>query len=245
MISVAGVFSVTARCLGYDVASTTDVLVNAGETTSVDFSLVSIAIPPVVSNVETDLTYPPAVGTAVPIDFAVNSQSSTYSRWYARSGIGSASPGRWQMLADWTMNKTAHTWSPDSESCYVVLAHVGETANSDDFHQVGMTIETQGNSADPILITEITVNMSNPQPSGIPITINSTATGGSGQLYYKYFYRLENGTWIEIGSWRTDGSMTWTPPQEGYYTIVVHVSDDNTAPSNPLNQAGMTCIIGE
>jgi len=143
------------------------------------------------------------------------------------------------------MNNNAITWSPESDNRYLVLAWVADTANSTNFHQAGLIFETQGNSANPIQITTMTTDMTYPQSRGTPINLNTTANGGSGQLYYKYFYRLGSGGWNEIGGWSTNGSATWTPQQAGVYTIVVHVSDDNSVSSNPLNQAGMTCTIGE
>ena len=96
-------------------------------------------------------------------------------------------------------------------------------------------------------ITGMTTTIADPHPSGNPITLDTTAAGGSGQLYYRYFYRLGTSgpDWIPLGPWNTTGNGTWTPTGNGLYTIVVHVSNDNTVESNPLVQAGMTCTIGE
>ena len=95
----------------------------------------------------------------------------------------------------------------------------------------------------PIQIIEFTADLDYPQPTGTPITLNATAGGGSGQLYFKFLYRLHLGGWTEVGEWNADGEATWTPQQGGLYTIVVHVSKNNTVATNPLNQAGMTFAI--
>ncbi len=196
--------------------------------------------------IETNLTSPPVAGASVQITFTPCVQSNLYYRWHSRAGVGSASPGSWQTPANWTMNYNVLTWSPSTDNRYVVLAHVADTMNSTNFHQIGLIFETQGNSTNPIQITGMTTTITYPQSSGTPITLSSTATGGSGQIYYKYFYRLGTaGAWNELGPWSPNGNATWTPRQDGFYTLVLHVSNDNSVPSNSLNQAGMTCSIGQ
>ena len=123
---------------------------------------------------------------------------SVYYKWYSRSDIGTTNPGTWQELTNWSMDNHALTWSPESDNRYLVLAHVAETAESTTFHQAGLIFETQGNSANPIQIIAMTTDIAYPQSSGTPISLNTTATGGSGQLYYKYLYRLGSGGWTEF-----------------------------------------------
>jgi hypothetical protein len=144
------------------------------------------------------------------------------------------------------MDYNSLNWSPASDNWYVVLAYVADAADSTAYHQIGLAFETQGNSANPIQITGMTTDMTYPQSTGTAITLNTTASGGGGQLYYRYFYRLgTTGTWNALGPWNTDGTGTWTATEEGIYTIVVHVSTDNSIESNPTVQAGMTCTISE
>ena len=136
-------------------------------------------------------------------------------------------------------------WSPASDNRYLVLAWVAESAAATAVHQIGLTLETQGNSTNPIQITGLTTSMGDPHPRGNPITLSTTATGGSGQLYYKYFYRTASGGWNELGGWNTNSNATLSPSSSEEYTIVVHVSDNPTIANNPLTQAGMTCTIGQ
>jgi len=193
--------------------------------------------------IETDLTNPPTVGANVQITFTPSVQSTLYYKWYSKTGTA---PGGWQTPVNWTMNYNSLNWSPTGDNWYVVLAYVADAADSTTYHQIGLTFETQGNSTNPIQITGMTTNLAYPQSSGTPITLNTTATGGSGQLYYKYFYRLgTTGSWTTLGPWSTNGNGAWTPQQAGFYTIVVHVSNDNTITGNSLVQAGMTCTIGD
>ena len=92
------------------------------------------------------------------------------------------------------------------------------------------------------VIGEVT-DMRYPQSTGTAINLNTSATGGTGPLYYKYFSRLGEGEWVVIREWDVSSSGIWTPPQAGTYTVVVWVSDDTTVTNPPL--AGMTCTIGE
>jgi len=203
-------------------------------------------IPFNVTGITTDLITPPAAGNTVQITFTASSASNSYCRWLSTSDLGNPKPWNWQTLANWTMNNNIVTWSPTSDGLYLVLAHVAEVANGTTFHQVGLIFETQGNSATPIQITGMTTNLSYPQSTETPITLSTTATGGSGQLYYRYFYRLgTTDAWTALGPWNTDASGTWTPAEDGLYTIVVHVSNDNSVENNPSVQAGITCTIGE
>jgi len=116
--------------------------------------------------------------------------------------------------------------------------------SSENYHQAGLSIETSGNSANPIQITEFTTELSYPQSSGTAINFDTKASGGSGTLYYRYYYRrLPNGQWTEIRGYDTSSSCAWTPFQEGVYVVVAWVTD------NPLGDtfstAGLTCTIEE
>jgi len=97
----------------------------------------------------------------------------------------------------------------------------------------------------PVVITDFTTGMTYPQSSTTPITLSTTAFGGrTGFLYYRYLYRKGvSGVLTEIRSYETDRELTWTPPEPGFYTVVVEVTD------NPLRStyatAGITCTIGE
>jgi len=197
------------------------------------------------TNIATNLNGPPVAGNEVQITLTASASSNVFYRWYARSGFLSQNPGSWQTLeADWSTNNSI-IWTPGSDNRHVVLAWIGDATNRSSRYQAGLTFETEGYSANPLQITAMSSTISFPQPTGTPITLNATAFGGSGTIYYKYFSKWENGGWSEIGPWSADGSATWTPSEDGFYTIVVHISEDNSISSNPFNQAGMTCTIGQ
>jgi hypothetical protein len=244
IISATGICTVSASMDGYESCSQSSVVVPPGGEVTVDFSLMPLTSPNMRS-IHTNLTAPPSSGANVQITFTPCTQSDVYYRWYSRAGIGTANPGSWQMLADWSMNNNGMAWSPSSENCFLVLAHVAGAANSGAFHQIGLTIETSGNNSNPIQITGMTTTMADPQPRTTPITLSTTATGGSGPLSYKYFCRLGSGGWNELGGWKNNSNVTWTPASGGEYIIVVHVTDNPSVASNPLVQAGMTCTIGQ
>jgi len=242
MVAVAGVFTVTAVSLGYDREDIGNVTLSSGGTVTVDLALTPVMIPFNVNGVRTNLIAPPRVGATVQITILLTrSQSNPHYRWLWNTIPFAA----WQTLADWAIFNDSEPWSPPSENRFVVLAHAAEVGETTDFHQGGLLFETDGNSASPIQIREFTTDIDYPQHTGTPITLNATAGGGSGQLYFKFFYRLNLGGWMSVGDWTEDGQDTWTPQQAGFYTIVVHISEDNTVVNNPLSQAGMTFAIEE
>jgi hypothetical protein len=244
MVAPAGQCTLSAVMDGYQAYSQSGVTVTSGQDVTVNVTLMPLSAPNM-RTISTNLTTPPAAGSSVQITFTPATQSDVSYRWYSRAGIGTSNLGNWQQLADWTTNNNAMNWSPATNNRYLVLAWVAESASSTAVHQIGLTFETQGNSTNPIQITGMTTTMADPHSSGTPITLNSTAVGGTGTLYYKYFYRIGSGGWNELGAWNANSNATLTPPSSGEYTIVVHVSDNPSVASNALTQAGMTCTIGQ
>jgi hypothetical protein len=242
MVGVAGVFTVSAQSLGYERQDIGNVTVNTGETVTVDLALTPVMIPFNVSGVRTNLLGPPQVRATVQITVLITrSDSSPHYRWLANTVPFTV----WETLADWAIFNDNEPWSPDSDNLYVVLAHAAEVGETTDFHQGGLLFETEGNSTDPIQILEFTTDLDYPQQLGTAITLNATAGGGTGTIYFKFFYRLHSGGWTAVGDWNEEGEATWTPQQAGFYTIVVHISEDNTLLDNGSKQAGVTFVIEE
>ncbi|MFH0813304.1 MAG: C13 family peptidase [Pseudomonadota bacterium] len=206
---------------------------------------VSQQVPLNVSALATDLTGSPAVNTPVTITFTAQGSTSgnLYYQYLLASGYQTQNYGNWQILKDYS-NENFLTWSPTTDDHYVIVAYVAQEMNSQIFHQAGLSIETQGNSASPIQITELTTTMGYPQSTGTAITLDTTATGGNGQLYYKYWYcKGIGGTRNVIRDYSTSSSCTWTPNEDGFYTVVVWVSDNQSETEYSI--AGMTCTIGD
>jgi hypothetical protein len=165
-----------------------------------------------------------------------------YQFWKA-SGYQTANYGNWQLLKDWSTDNTLN-WTPTAEGHYVIVAYVSANRADNIFHQAGLSVETQGNTAQPIAITSLTTTMTYPQSRWSGLTFHTTATGGSGPLSYKYWYQKGiGGAWNVIRDYSTASSCTWTPPDSGFYTVVVWVTDDvqETEPSI----AGMQCNVEE
>jgi len=91
-------------------------------------------------------------------------------------------------LGGWVTNNSV-TWTPATEDHYIIVAYITHDPNADTYHQAGLSIETSGNSANPIQIVNFSTDIDYPQASGTAITIDTTATGGSSPLYYRYYYR--------------------------------------------------------
>ncbi|MFH0812980.1 MAG: NHL repeat-containing protein [Pseudomonadota bacterium] len=141
----------------------------------------SQTIPLNVSSLDTDLIGPPSVNTPVTVTFSAQGTTSGnlyYQYWLAR-GYQTADYGHWQKLKDWSSDNFI-LWTPTTNDHYVMVAYVAQEMNSQIFHQAGLGIETQGNSTNPIQITELTTTMGYPQGTGTAITLNTTAFGGNG-----------------------------------------------------------------
>jgi len=198
-----------------------------------------------VSGISTDLTGPPAAETLVEIAFTTQGETggTLYYRYYQASGYQTQNYGNWQELRNWSTDNSL-TWFSFRDDHYIIVLHVTDDTTSENYHQAGLTIETSGNSANPIQIIDFTTDIDYPQSSGTAISFDTTATGGSGPLNYRYYYRKGvRGQWIEIQVYSTDNSCTWTPTEDGLYVVVVHVTDDISG--SVFSTAGMTCTIGE
>ena len=127
------------------------------------------------------------MGEIVTITFPTSGVASPFARTFYKywlwSGYQTPDFGNLQMLQDWST--ASLLWTPMAEDHYAILAWATDNVNSGNFHQAGLSIETAGNSADPILITRLTSDISYPQTAGTAVNLNTTATGGSGTLYYK------------------------------------------------------------
>ena len=165
-------------------------------------------IPINVVGISANLTSSPAAGDNVTITLTVRDQlpsSDGFYKWWLASGYQTPNYGNWQPLQNWTQNASSFTTTlPNTDDHYVIVAHIAEQANNTTFHQAGLTLETQGNSPNPIQITALTTDMNYPQPSGTPINLSTTATGGNASLQYKYWYQLSNGPWTSIRDWDTN-----------------------------------------
>ena len=201
------------------------------------------AIPGNVSTITTNLTGAPHTNDQVQVSFqAQGVGASLYYQYWVASGYQTTHYGNWQLIKPWSTD-TAVTWTPNTDDHYVLVVWVADNPGSQIYHQAGLSVETGGNTSNPIQILTLTTDMGYPQPVSTPINLSTSATGGNGLLYYKYFSRPGEGGWTVIREWAANNVTTWTPGQAGTYTVVVWVSDDTTATEPPL--AGMTCMIGE
>jgi hypothetical protein len=207
------------------------------------------AEPPTLNRIVTSLNAPPTVGSSITLTFIpASATASPLYRYWVASGYQTSHYGNWQMLKDWSADPTL-TWTPTSDDNYVVVVHVAQPWDRGDFQQAGLSIETRGNSTNPVQIRGLTTDLHYPQPVNSPIHLN-VATGGGAifsrapQLYYKYWYcKGIGGTWNVIQDYSTSKNCTWTPVEAGLYTLVVWVTDN---PSNAkYSIIGMTCTIGE
>ena len=196
-----------------------------------------------VTSISTNLIAPPTTSQNTQLTFtAVGRESTRYYKYWVASGYQTSDYGNWQLVKDWSFD-TSVTWSPPGDGHYVLVAWVTDDPSSEIFQQAGLSVETRGNRPHPVVIKELTTDMSFPQSSGTMVTLTTKAAGGSGPLLYRYWYKKEGGSWQMIRDYAASSSCSWTPAEDGGYTVVVWVTDDPSVGEPPI--IGLTCTIGD
>ena len=209
---------------------------------TVDFNLTPVPVNP--TAIDIDLSTSPAVGTPVNILFeSAGDNALLYYKYWQASGYQTPQYGNWQLLRNWVTDTTL-SWTPAADGHYVIVAYVTNDTASGGYHQVGLSVETQGNREHPNMISKLQTDLGYPQPKGRAVNLNTTATGGDQPLSYRYWEKKEpGGEWITIQNYSSESSCTWIPDESGVYIVVVWVTDDTSVAEPPI--AGMTCTIGE
>jgi len=235
----SGVFDLTINAQGYP-PTTKRVSLASGESKTLNITLGQLRSTFTISGLVSDATDVVSVGTAVKFTAQTEGDGTplSYKFWVA-SGYGTQSYGNWQVIQEYSANN-ACTWTPLTEGNYVVVAWVADDPASQNYQQVGMSLNTRGFSSQPIQILNLTSTTNHPVQVGAPITFTSQVSGGGGPIEFQYWI-YDGAQWQSIQAYSTTNTCTWTPRQAGSYIIVVWVSDTQATQDPPL--AGWTLSV--
>jgi hypothetical protein len=84
----------------------------------------------------------------------------------------------------------------------------------------------------PLTLTNLTANLTAPQPVGTPITFTATATNGTAPYSYKWWV-FDGASWRVLQNWSASNTHTWTPSvaNSGYRVAVWVRNAGSTADS--------------
>jgi hypothetical protein len=81
----------------------------------------------------------------------------------------------------------------------------------------------------PLALTALTANRTAPQPTGTPITVTATVTGGIAPHQYKWWV-YDGANWFVTRNWDTGNTWTWTPTvANSGYRVAVWVRNATTS----------------
>ena len=212
------------------------VFLMSGESLTCYATVTSPALNP--KGLSTTLARVPQIGTPLSLTVTTEGTAPAYYRFFVGEDYGAS----WNEIQGWSTDSSC-TYTPTREGNYVVVAHVTDSAQGENYGQAGFSFATAGHGEAGVVVTGITSDLTYPQIKGSPITLTAQAVGG-GTIYYK-FWHSEGTSWKVIHNWATSNTTTWTPDNAGDYTVVVWASQtpDDTIPHPPI--AGFTCSIGE
>ena len=81
-------------------------------------------------------------------------------------------------------------------------------------------------SEEDLKVTSFKPSVTSTVKAGTKITLKAAAKGGDGTYQYKFQYKIGNGSKKTIRSYSQKSSCTWTPKENGTYTLYVTVEDE-------------------
>jgi len=251
LVSAAGIYTVTAFCLGYETNALTNVTVNAGATVTVDFSLTLATIEDVqFVGLTTNLADIPQAGDSIAFTADGIGPGTIYYKLLYKAGYGSAAwnTNQWVPFQNFSTNNAA-TFSFPSADNYVVIMQASDDPNvwSAGDPQGGITVNVTSSS--DVQLISLTSNFSSPLRAGDAIVFTANATG-SGTRYYRFLYKAGYGTagwntnqWVPVQYFSTNNTATFSFPSEDNYCVIVQASDDPNVwiPGDP--QGGITVNV--
>jgi hypothetical protein len=238
MVTMAGVFTVTASSFGYVAASQANVTLNAGQTVTVDFALTSVTTSEMqLVAVSTDLTGIPQAGAPVKVTATGIGPGTIYYRFLYKAGYGTPAyltPGGFVVAQNWSTNNSASVTFPSADNYIVIVQATEDSTGAWAFGdpQGGLNFHL-GNPSDLQLKSITTATSGGIPTTGAPITVSADRTG-SAVTYYRFLYKAGYGTpayntpggFVIAQNWSIDNTADITFPSADNYIVIVQATED-------------------
>lgn len=119
-------------------------------------------------------------------------------------------------------SKNSATWKPTSAGTFKVTVKAKDSTGKSIYKVLYYTVK----NTSELKITSNKVNLASPQKVGSLLILNTTATGGTGSLTYRFVVQ-KNGKYVFTQNFSNSASAIWIPSETGTYKITFKVKDSS------------------
>ena len=125
----------------------------------------------------------------------------------------------WGVIRGFSSSNTVE-WTPPSVGEYTIITDVKDGTVTE---HANLTITVESTKWE---LKEIKTSISSPQRVGREIKITPVVEGNTSSLRYKFVWQKNNWSkWGILQEYSKNNTITWTPQEEGTYTLIVNVND--------------------
>lgn len=174
---------------------------------------VTEAIPLEVTSFTADKEAPQYTGTSIRLTADAQGEGELQYKFLYRTD------GQWEEIQGYSDKNTA-LWQPKSAGRYSLVVFV----KNKEGQEITKFLTYEIKAKNPIVIQSLKADKTPPQLIDTDIRLTAAASGGEGQLEYRFAYQ-KNGEWKTLRDYSASSSMIWSPQTAGSYTLGVFVRD--------------------
>ncbi len=187
------------------------------------------AAPLTLTSLTPNLTAPRAPGTTITFTATASGGTAPYqSKWWLGDGT------TWSVVQNWATGMT-FAWTPTTPNPnYQFAIQIRSAGSTTDNVPAAGSMPFAIQAGAPLTLTNLTANLTAPQPPGTTITFTATASGGTAPYQSKWW--LGDGTtWSVVQNWATGMTFAWTPttPNPNYQFAIQIRSAGSTTDNMP------------
>lgn len=172
-----------------------------------------------VKYIKIDKTAPQNIGTRLKITASANNGKTPYKYQFAYQLDG----GDMTVVQDYSTKGYLY-FTPEVGGTYTFYVQV-----EDGYGNLSAQLASEEFIVvdDPI-VDDLSVTEKSPQNLGTTLNLTATATGGTGNYTYEFYYQLDKNTMVQISDADVTGNTAvFTPTEAGYYVFYVVATDDS------------------
>ena len=167
------------------------------------------------ATINTDKPSPQIAGTSIKIIANFYGTSDVQYKFIVRD-----SKGNWYKLRDYSSSNT-YVWKASVAGDKTIAVDCKTSSGYVVREYINYTIEDYKK----LTVDSFNADKVSPQISGTKVTLSASATGGNGELQYKFLINDSKGNWYKLRDYSTSNSMVWTTGASGDKTLYVDVKD--------------------